>query len=142
MRQRNYTTYMHSKNKKLEKLDITTSNNQVSLVPQLKVVPPQGKSIINLSDHTLQLDEIEVLSRGLNFCPTTKMDPIADKGGAIILQNRTDYCKEVYQQLNNQEHFRQLPADLTKEHTSQLNRLAKTFDPDLQSQHTWTSHRI
>eukprot|EP00061_Rhincodon_typus_P007507 g29270.t1 len=36
-----------------------------------------------------------------------------------------DYC--------NQEHYRQLPADATKEHTRQLNRLVKTFDPVLQS---------
>eukprot|EP00061_Rhincodon_typus_P010908 g35545.t1 len=55
----------------------------------------------------------------------------ADKGGAMIIQNRTDYCKEVYQQLNNQEHYRQLPANLNKEHTSELNRLIKIFDPAL-----------
>eukprot|EP00061_Rhincodon_typus_P005362 g24780.t1 len=56
----------------------------------------------------------------------------ADKGGAIVIQNGMDYCTEVYRLLNNQEHYRQLPADLTKEHTCQLNRLIKTFDPDLQ----------
>eukprot|EP00061_Rhincodon_typus_P011464 g36492.t1 len=57
----------------------------------------------------------------------------AGKGGATVTQNRTDYCKEVYRQLNNQEHYRQLPADTTKEHTHQPNRLVKTFDPVLQS---------
>eukprot|EP00061_Rhincodon_typus_P005975 g26130.t1 len=57
----------------------------------------------------------------------------ADKGEAIVMQNRTDYCKEVYRQLNRQEHYRQLPAILTKEHTCKLNRLVKTFDPVLQS---------
>ncbi|XP_072357570.1 uncharacterized protein [Scyliorhinus torazame] len=57
----------------------------------------------------------------------------ADKGGATIVLNRTDYCKEVYRQLNNQEHYRQLPADPTKEHIRQLNRLIQTLDPDLQS---------
>ncbi|XP_078093251.1 uncharacterized protein LOC144508913 [Mustelus asterias] len=57
----------------------------------------------------------------------------ADKGGAIVILNRTDYCKEVYRQLNNEEHYRQLPADPTKEHTRQLNTLIKTFDPDLQN---------
>eukprot|EP00061_Rhincodon_typus_P009106 g32325.t1 len=36
----------------------------------------------------------------------------ADKGGAIVIQTRTDYCKEAYQQLNNQEHYRQLPSIL------------------------------
>ncbi|XP_072422902.1 uncharacterized protein [Chiloscyllium punctatum] len=53
-----------------------------------------------------------------------------DKG---VIQNRTDYCKEVYRQLNNQEHYRQLPADLTKEHTRELNTLIRTLDPVLQS---------
>ncbi|XP_067848012.1 uncharacterized protein [Heptranchias perlo] len=57
----------------------------------------------------------------------------ADKGGAIVIQNRTDYCKEAYRQLDNQEHYRRLPTDPTKEHTHQLNKLIKTFDPDLQS---------
>ncbi|XP_067859745.1 uncharacterized protein [Heptranchias perlo] len=57
----------------------------------------------------------------------------ADKGGAIVIQNRTDYCKEAYRQLDNQEHYRWLPADPTKEHTHQLNKLIKTFDPYLQS---------
>ncbi|XP_072423631.1 uncharacterized protein [Chiloscyllium punctatum] len=57
----------------------------------------------------------------------------AAKGGAIVLQNRTDHCKEVYRQLNNQEHYRQLPADPTKEHTRELNTLIRTLDPVLQS---------
>eukprot|EP00061_Rhincodon_typus_P009592 g33220.t1 len=35
-----------------------------------------GKSIASLSDHALQLQEIKVFSRGLNFCPNTKMGPI------------------------------------------------------------------
>eukprot|EP00061_Rhincodon_typus_P005320 g24679.t1 len=202
-----------------------------------------GKSIINLSDHTLQPAEYEGLSQGLNFCPTTKVDPTgltadtqefigrvrlqeffhkaqnvssepnetaddpeqsterfvvqrpkkkesnwippegccprldmyaqgirrcvnarfispshkvaqnvtlaqrnaiyahktncnivkpADKGGAIDIKNKTDYCKEAHQQLNNQEHYRLLPTDPTKEHTCQLNRLIMTFHPDLQ----------
>eukprot|EP00061_Rhincodon_typus_P006211 g26606.t1 len=55
------------------------------------------------------------------------------KGGAIVLQNRTDYCREAYRQLNNQERYRQLHAKPTREHTCQLNRLIKTFDPVLQS---------
>ncbi|XP_067859529.1 uncharacterized protein epn2 isoform X2 [Heptranchias perlo] len=57
----------------------------------------------------------------------------ADKGGAIVIQNRMDYCKEAYRQLDNQEHYRRLPANPTKEHTHQLNKLIKTFDPDLQN---------
>eukprot|EP00061_Rhincodon_typus_P012161 g37724.t1 len=57
----------------------------------------------------------------------------ADKGGAIVIQNRMDYCREGYRQLNNQENYRQLPANLTKEPTRQLNRLINTFEPDHQS---------
>eukprot|EP00061_Rhincodon_typus_P017976 g46939.t1 len=70
MKQWNYTTHMHTKNKKLEKLGIASSSSQAS--PGTTT----GKSIVNLPNHTLQPDEIEVLSRGLNFCPTTKMVPI------------------------------------------------------------------
>eukprot|EP00061_Rhincodon_typus_P016180 g44256.t1 len=54
-----------------------------------------------------------------------------DKGGAIIVQNKMDNCKEAYLQLNNQERYRQLPTDPTKEHSHQL-RLIKTSDQDLQ----------
>ncbi|XP_072429795.1 uncharacterized protein [Chiloscyllium punctatum] len=57
----------------------------------------------------------------------------SDKGGAIVIQNRTDYCKEVYRQLNNQEHDRQLPADPTKEHTHELDTLIRTLVPVPQS---------
>ncbi|XP_078061335.1 uncharacterized protein LOC144487148 [Mustelus asterias] len=223
-RQRNYTIYMHTKNRKLEKLGITSSSNQAPPGTTVENSTTAGKSIVNLSDDTLQPDEIEVLSRGLNFCPTTKIDPIslaadteefirrmrlreffhkpqeansehnetanepeqqterpavqpkrkesnwtppegrcrrldmyaqairrcvntkfisrthktapnitqaqrnaihalktnrnivikpADKG-AIVILNRTDYCKEVYRQLNNEEHYRQLPTDPSK----------------------------
>eukprot|EP00061_Rhincodon_typus_P004492 g22734.t1 len=73
-KQRNNTTYMHTENKKLEKLGIITSSSQAS--PHTTVETTTRKSIINLSDHILQLDKIKVLSQGLNFCPTTKMDPI------------------------------------------------------------------
>eukprot|EP00061_Rhincodon_typus_P013880 g40519.t1 len=43
-----------------------------------------------------------------------------------------DYCKELYRLLNNQEYYGQ-PPTRTQEHTCQLNRLIKTFDPDFQS---------
>eukprot|EP00061_Rhincodon_typus_P009217 g32537.t1 len=75
-RQRNCTIYMHTKNKKLEKLAITTSSSQASPDTTVENGTTTGKSIVNRSDYTLPPDEIEVLSRGFNFCPTTKMDPI------------------------------------------------------------------
>eukprot|EP00061_Rhincodon_typus_P007654 g29572.t1 len=40
----------------------------------------------------------------------------ADKGGANVIQNKMYYCKEVYRQLNNQEHYRQLPAHTILQH--------------------------
>eukprot|EP00061_Rhincodon_typus_P009721 g33430.t1 len=57
----------------------------------------------------------------------------ADRGGPSVILNRKDYCKEVYKQLNNQERYRQLPANQTKEHTGQFNRLVKSFDAVLLS---------
>eukprot|EP00061_Rhincodon_typus_P016356 g44534.t1 len=67
---------MHNKNKKLEKLGIPISSNQASPGTMVETGTTAGKCIVNLSDHTLQPDKIKALSRGLNFCPTTKMDPI------------------------------------------------------------------
>eukprot|EP00061_Rhincodon_typus_P004776 g23401.t1 len=76
MRQRNYTTYTYSKNRKYEKLGITTSRYQVSPGTTVETGTTTGKSIVNLSDHTLQTDKIKVPSQGVNFCPATKIDPL------------------------------------------------------------------
>eukprot|EP00061_Rhincodon_typus_P015315 g42924.t1 len=65
---------MNTKNKKLEKLGITTRSNQASPGTMVETGTTTGKSIVNLFDHTLQPDD-RVLSQGLNFCPTTKTDP-------------------------------------------------------------------
>ncbi|XP_060684129.1 thioredoxin domain-containing protein 6 [Hemiscyllium ocellatum] len=43
-----------------------------------------------------------------------------------------DDRKEVYRQLSSKEHYRQLPANPTKEHTCELNTLIKIFEPVLQ----------
>eukprot|EP00061_Rhincodon_typus_P005311 g24657.t1 len=72
---------MHTKNKKLEKFGIITSNNQVSPDTTVESGTTTGKSIVNLSDHTLQPGKIEVLSQGLSFGPVTKMDPIGLMAG-------------------------------------------------------------
>eukprot|EP00061_Rhincodon_typus_P011436 g36438.t1 len=64
----------------------------------------------------------------------------ADKGGAIVIQNRMDYSKEVYQQLSNPEHYRQLPADPTREHTGQLNRLVKILIQSFRVPYALSSH--
>eukprot|EP00061_Rhincodon_typus_P005458 g24992.t1 len=58
IRQQDYITYMYTKNKKLEKLGIITTRNQAS------------------PGTTVESDKINILGQGLNFCPTTKLDPI------------------------------------------------------------------
>ncbi|XP_048461922.1 polycystic kidney disease protein 1-like 2 [Rhincodon typus] len=55
-RQRNYTTYTHTKNKKLEKLAITTNSNQVSPVSRLKTIEVDIEGVFllhSLSDRYL-----------------------------------------------------------------------------------------
>ena len=39
-------------------------------------------TVVNLSDHRLSADELNVLSFGLSFCPTTRIDPIQLCGDA------------------------------------------------------------
>eukprot|EP00061_Rhincodon_typus_P016469 g44704.t1 len=103
---------------------------------------PKGLQIMNPLKSTCNTEEYmntRVISRShkvaqnvtqaqRNIIHALKTDRIAvikpaDKGGAIIIQKRTDYCKEVYRQLDNQEHYRQLSINLTEEHSGQLNRL-------------------
>ena len=226
-----YHKLMTQKNRKLERL---VGSSTTPAGPQTTVASNNGTKIVNLSNHILQPAEVDVLSRGLNFCPTTKLDPFtlasdteefirrlrlkeffhdrehtqsqttsqpgqynaknkestwtppegrnqhldiyaealrrtvnahiiknerqtkhnitkpqrnaicalkknrdiviksADKGGAIVIQNTTDYCNEAYRQLNNQEHYTPLQADPTKAHSRELNKLIKTFEPHIQ----------
>eukprot|EP00061_Rhincodon_typus_P008240 g30682.t1 len=112
---------MHSKNKKLEKLCITASNNQVSPGTTIEDGTTTGKSIVNLSDHTLQLDEIKVLSRGLNLCPTTKMDPTglaADTEEFIRRMRVQDFFQDVSREPNettSESDHRNIVIKLAKE---------------------------
>ena len=221
-----------SKQKKFDRLK--TSETTAPEVPPASATGtdhPGHKAIINLSDHTLSSSETEVLTYGLNYCPTTKLDPIAlaadteefirrirlkeffhhcnktateqrepvqskkkesnftppegrcprldtyaevlrksvianyinksrrihhnltplqrqatrslkqnreivikpaDKGGAVVIQNRTDYIAEAHRQLNNQRDYKQLPSDPTRDHCRQLQQLIKTLDDSTQ----------
>eukprot|EP00061_Rhincodon_typus_P014990 g42409.t1 len=56
-----------------------------------------------------QCNAIHILNTNRNIV----IKPV-DKGGVIVTQSRMDCCKEVNQKLNNQEHYRPLPADPTK----------------------------
>eukprot|EP00061_Rhincodon_typus_P015188 g42723.t1 len=151
-RQQTYTTSKHTKNRKLERLGITTSNIQASPGTIVEGGTTTGKSIVNFDRYAQAIREcinarfishthkvvqniIQAQHNAIRALKTNCNIVIkpADKGGAIVIQNRTDYCGEEQQQLNNQEHYRRLPSDPTKDHTRQLNRLVNTFDAVLQS---------
>eukprot|EP00061_Rhincodon_typus_P017238 g45842.t1 len=131
---------MHTKNKKLEQLGITTTNNQVYGKIHRQLIRPHPSMVkIEVCVSIRECVNVRFISRThkvvqnvtqaerntIHALKTNRNIVIkpADKGGAINVQNRTDYCKEVHRQLNDQEHYRQLPTDPTKEHTRQLNRL-------------------
>ena len=46
----------------------------------------------------------------------------ADKGGAVLVQNTTDYIAEAKSQLNDRKYYHQVDHDLTEEYTSQVNQ--------------------
>ena len=51
----------------------------------------------------------------------------ADKGGAVVIQDVDDYIQEANRQLGNNEFYRQVDHDLTKEHTNIVNETIKRF---------------
>ena len=51
----------------------------------------------------------------------------ADKGGAVVIQDADDYVKEANRQLGNEEFYRQVDRDLTKEHTDIVNATIEQF---------------
>ena len=46
----------------------------------------------------------------------------ADKGGAVVIQNTTDYINEAKRQLSNRNFYKQVTEDLTDKHTELINR--------------------
>ncbi|CAH2300453.1 Hypothetical predicted protein, partial [Pelobates cultripes] len=55
----------------------------------------------------------------------------ADKGGAVVIMNTQDYIKEGDRQLSDDKYYRKLNEDPTKEYTSQLRELIKSFPENL-----------
>uniref|UniRef100_A0A8C4VK70 Reverse transcriptase domain-containing protein n=1 Tax=Gopherus evgoodei TaxID=1825980 RepID=A0A8C4VK70_9SAUR len=51
----------------------------------------------------------------------------ADKGGAVVIMNRSDYQKEAARQLSNTKFYRPLPSDPTEEYTKKLHHLLRTL---------------
>jgi hypothetical protein len=46
----------------------------------------------------------------------------SDKGGAIVVQDRTDYLAEGYKQLSNKKYYQKMDRDLTADHAEQVNQ--------------------
>ena len=46
----------------------------------------------------------------------------ADKGGATVIQNTSDYITEAMRQLSNEEYYRKVEYDLTSEHEQLINQ--------------------
>ncbi|CAH2273976.1 Hypothetical predicted protein [Pelobates cultripes] len=55
----------------------------------------------------------------------------ADKGGAVVIMNTKGYIKEGDRQLSDDKYYRKLNEDPTKEYTSQLRELIKSFPENL-----------
>jgi len=56
----------------------------------------------------------------------------ADKGGAVVIQNRTDYITEARRQLDNGRDYERLSTDPTDEHQRELRQLIRTLTEDIQ----------
>ena len=54
----------------------------------------------------------------------------ADKGGAVVVLNTTDYIKEGLRQLSDVNFHIQTPTDLTHTHTEDINTFLKTLLDD------------
>ena len=51
----------------------------------------------------------------------------ADKGGAVVLQNVTDYIQEAERQLRDTEFYEKVDRDLTEAHTELINNTIERF---------------
>ena len=58
----------------------------------------------------------------------------ADKGGATVILNRSDYIKEGKNQLNHQQNYQTLSLDPTKNFKLELTKLIKSFPDPYKSQ--------
>ena len=57
----------------------------------------------------------------------------ADKGGATVVMNRTDYLNEAQNQLDNPEYYTRLPSDPTPTYIKALKNLIRSFPEDDQN---------
>ena len=80
--------------------------NETDFIQRLTLHPPLR--------HNITPNERKAIQE-LKKNPQLVIKP-ADKGGSIVIQNRSDYLKEGYNQLSNHDFYLELDRDLTEEH--------------------------
>jgi hypothetical protein len=73
--------------------------------------------------HNLTAEEKLALAE-LKSNPNIVIKP-ADKGSAVVIQNRMDYIQEGLRQLSDQNFYRQVDTDLTSKHNQEVSDLLK-----------------
>ena len=105
--------------------------------PTMGPKAPPGSSVL---ETFITLNEIE-LTKCTTICPRqhnlsrSEKDSIttlaqdneivikpADKGGAVVIQNISDYIAEAKSQLYDRKYYHKIDHDLTEKHTSQVNQ--------------------
>ena len=76
--------------------------------------------------HNITLAESTAI-KNLRQNPNIIIKP-ADKGGAIVIQNRHDYLKEAYRQLSDTSTYTKLGKDPTKKTNAQITQLLKQWE--------------
>ena len=78
-----------------------------------------NKNKITLTNKNLRKEEILALDR-LRKNQNIVIKP-ADKGGAVVVWDKTEYLKEANRQLSNHNHYRLEPSDSTSKNTRDIN---------------------
>ena len=90
-------------------LEFFISKNKLDLAES--IIPPPEKSNISL-------DEKRAL-RQISNNPNIVIKP-ADKGGAVVIQNREDYIKEGQRQLCDPKFYKEIDTDLSLQHHREI----------------------
>ena len=97
------------------KSDGNPSNNNEDLEEYIKQVYKDTKTMVNdtkdMKWNNLNKSEREALQN--LRCDDSIVIKIADKGGAIVVMNKTDYVKNVTEDLDSKNYYRKLPNDNT-----------------------------
>lgn len=125
---------------KEEETDTFSSTSINLLHPSKGWTPPSGADIYldSYRSQTMQtlLDKMTTQQQRRNNLKKNEKEAIetlmknkdiiikpADKGGCIVIQNREDYIKEGYRQMDNRVHYRPLLTDPTERYNNELNQI-------------------